>query len=143
MCLFFCKQKTAYEMRISDWSSDVCSSDLVEPPHPRRALTDLGHALVPVLDQVVAPPGQRARIVTPEVLGVLHLEARVLGGADDGAGAGQLPVREDIAVDEGAGVGRGVVGAGDAVVEQPATGTEPVAQESGRASCRERVCQTV
>src|SRR3546814_5695384 len=26
-CLFF-KQKTAYEMRISDWSSDVCSSDL-------------------------------------------------------------------------------------------------------------------
>src|SRR3546814_213440 len=29
MFLFFCKQKTAYEMRISDWSSDVCSSDLV------------------------------------------------------------------------------------------------------------------
>src|SRR3546814_20505667 len=27
-CLFFFKQKTAYEMRISDWSSDVCSSDL-------------------------------------------------------------------------------------------------------------------
>src|SRR3546814_8987445 len=25
---FFCKQRTAYEMRISDWSSDVCSSDL-------------------------------------------------------------------------------------------------------------------
>src|SRR3546814_6864569 len=25
---FFCKQKTAYDMRISDWSSDVCSSDL-------------------------------------------------------------------------------------------------------------------
>src|SRR3546814_18492343 len=25
---YFCKQKTAYEMRISDWSSDVCSSDL-------------------------------------------------------------------------------------------------------------------
>src|SRR3546814_7274183 len=41
--LFFFKQKTAYEMRISDWSSDVCSSDL----HPgedrqgaRRALPD-------------------------------------------------------------------------------------------------------
>src|SRR3546814_3401348 len=28
--LFFFKQKTAYEMRISDWSSDVCSSDLGE-----------------------------------------------------------------------------------------------------------------
>src|SRR3546814_4696506 len=30
MCfVFFFKQKTAYEMRISDWSSDVCSSDLL------------------------------------------------------------------------------------------------------------------
>src|SRR3546814_10521035 len=28
MVIFFFKQKTAYEMRISDWSSDVCSSDL-------------------------------------------------------------------------------------------------------------------
>src|SRR3546814_10305048 len=27
-CIFFFKQKTAYEVRISDWSSDVCSSDL-------------------------------------------------------------------------------------------------------------------
>src|SRR3546814_18976421 len=26
--VFFCKQKTSYDMRISDWSSDVCSSDL-------------------------------------------------------------------------------------------------------------------
>src|SRR3546814_4156522 len=29
---FFCKQKTAYEMRISDWSSDVCSSELLAAP---------------------------------------------------------------------------------------------------------------
>src|SRR3546814_6549580 len=28
MCFFFFKQKTAYDVRISDWSSDVCSSDL-------------------------------------------------------------------------------------------------------------------
>src|SRR3546814_3828408 len=28
LLVFFFKQKTAYEMRISDWSSDVCSSDL-------------------------------------------------------------------------------------------------------------------
>src|SRR3546814_4262369 len=34
-CLFFFfKQKTAYEMRISDWSSDVCSSDLVYTTEP-------------------------------------------------------------------------------------------------------------
>src|SRR3546814_9618858 len=31
--VFFFKQKTAYEMRISDWSSDVCSSDLIDLPH--------------------------------------------------------------------------------------------------------------
>src|SRR3546814_7338650 len=31
LCVFFFNQKTAYEMRISDWSSDVCSSDLLEP----------------------------------------------------------------------------------------------------------------
>src|SRR3546814_13771609 len=37
MFLFF-KQKTAYEMRISDWSSDVCSSDLAEPD--QRLLTE-------------------------------------------------------------------------------------------------------
>src|SRR3546814_2626574 len=30
ICCFFFKQKTAYDMRISDWSSDVCSSDLIE-----------------------------------------------------------------------------------------------------------------
>src|SRR3546814_2064762 len=33
-CFFF-KQKTAYEMRISDWSSDVCSSDLPDPANQR------------------------------------------------------------------------------------------------------------
>src|SRR3546814_8723750 len=40
-CLFFfSKQKTAYEMRIRDWSSDVCSSDLpsASPPSARCAL---------------------------------------------------------------------------------------------------------
>src|SRR3546814_1923664 len=36
---FFFKQKTAYEMRISDWSSDVCSSDL-DAPAPGRRLAD-------------------------------------------------------------------------------------------------------
>src|SRR3546814_5575106 len=35
--LFFFKQKTAYQMRISDWSSDVCSSDLSEPAGRNRS----------------------------------------------------------------------------------------------------------
>src|SRR3546814_575802 len=42
MYVFFFKQKTAYEMRISDWSSDVCSSDLImrqpSPPLSVRVL---------------------------------------------------------------------------------------------------------
>src|SRR3546814_17762713 len=42
---FFFKQKTAYEMRISDWSSDVCSSDLlvipVQPAGPLHDWTEL------------------------------------------------------------------------------------------------------
>src|SRR3546814_4971882 len=33
---FFFKQKTAYELRISDWSSDVCSSDLIADQHHRH-----------------------------------------------------------------------------------------------------------
>src|SRR3546814_2779567 len=37
---FFFKQKTAYEMRISDWSSDVCSSDLI--CSGRRTRRDVG-----------------------------------------------------------------------------------------------------
>src|SRR3546814_9416596 len=42
MCfsIFFFKQKTAYEMRISDWSSDVCSSDLL-----RSTLEGAGYAI--------------------------------------------------------------------------------------------------
>src|SRR3546814_4639275 len=48
MNFFFFKQKTAYEMRISDWSSDVCSSDLTAPDLDRPGLTnrsDEVHAL--------------------------------------------------------------------------------------------------
>src|SRR3546814_9672230 len=39
LVFFFFKQKTAYEMRISDWSSDVCSSDLAA--EARRGVGDL------------------------------------------------------------------------------------------------------
>src|SRR3546814_7092563 len=38
MFVFF-KQKTAYEMRISDWSSDVCSSDLLDVEHGKAPAT--------------------------------------------------------------------------------------------------------
>src|SRR3546814_12359733 len=38
-CFFFFQQKTAYEMRISDWSSDVCSSDLAGACDPGLPLS--------------------------------------------------------------------------------------------------------
>src|SRR3546814_11152620 len=41
----FCKQKTAYEMRISDWSSDVCSSDLVNMNEGQRKVLIHGNRL--------------------------------------------------------------------------------------------------
>src|SRR3546814_4456174 len=44
MFVFFFKQKTAYEMRISDWSSDVCSSDLALVIALREFA--LGHAIL-------------------------------------------------------------------------------------------------
>src|SRR3546814_8731233 len=49
---FFFKQKTAYEMRISDWSSDVCSSDLIEDYLANRPLN-----LVATIDRDTAYKG--------------------------------------------------------------------------------------
>src|SRR3546814_14335083 len=43
LLFFFFKQKTAYEMRISDWSSDVCSSDLRQAAADRRRANGDGH----------------------------------------------------------------------------------------------------
>src|SRR3546814_18060430 len=71
---FFFKQKTAYEMRISDWSSDVCSSDLADGEsrggrHTDRsigcggdraeAVRRAGGAGAPVAGSAVAPPRRR------------------------------------------------------------------------------------
>src|SRR3546814_11249896 len=39
--MFFFKQKTAYEVRISDWSSDVCSSDLEKNPAAKDAIAQI------------------------------------------------------------------------------------------------------
>src|SRR3546814_7952645 len=64
-CFFFFKQKTAYEMRISDWSSDVCSSDLAwqrratQAPEPATA-TATGQRAIMVLPTRVEGPGDVA-----------------------------------------------------------------------------------
>src|SRR3546814_3716090 len=47
---FFVKQKTAYEMRISDWSSDVCSSDLGSRPGWRQPPAARGRPCRPAED---------------------------------------------------------------------------------------------
>src|SRR3546814_12821365 len=57
---FFFKQKTAYEMRISDWSSDVCSSDLVEK---RQTWSLRIGAICPAKVTAGAPPFRRAIVI--------------------------------------------------------------------------------
>src|SRR3546814_2605013 len=47
---FFFKQKTAYEMRISDWSSDVCSSDLAAPVGHAGAMAALTRRATSVVE---------------------------------------------------------------------------------------------
>ena len=48
------KQKTAYEMNLCDWSSDVCSSDLIEPRLAIRFLHDSIHVSMPFF-QIIPP----------------------------------------------------------------------------------------
>src|SRR3546814_3454942 len=45
LIFFFFKQKTAYEMRISDWSSDLCSSDLLDSARLARVVVNPTHSL--------------------------------------------------------------------------------------------------
>src|SRR3546814_14256930 len=69
---FFFKQKTAYEMRISDWSSDVCSSDLnLDPARGAR----LGEDMPRISPLALLPPGR-----LPAVLLVALLLATLLAG---------------------------------------------------------------
>src|SRR3546814_5335128 len=56
--VFFFKQKTAYEMRISDWSSDVCSSDLVPQLCQRRRGVAAGGVTHGEIRQCTAFAGQ-------------------------------------------------------------------------------------
>src|SRR3546814_1669746 len=59
---FFFKQKTAYEMRISDWSSDVCSSDL---NGQARQTGKRAHAVPPRQSRATASGSRRRWRVAP------------------------------------------------------------------------------
>src|SRR3546814_12301445 len=127
MFVFFFKQKTAYEMRISDWSSDVCSSDLVTgvapggEEVPRPFVVAQGQALARPIDHddgAVAgfhPVESGKQAAAPPLLAVALPERLRAGAVDDGPAA-----------------------PGAARVEV-LTRHPPI----GRASCRERVCQYV
>src|SRR3546814_1582419 len=75
---FFFKQKTAYEMRISDWSSDVCSSDL---PRPRAAMSEAWRDLgTPRADGVLLIGDHASAHVPPDIdLGIDRSEERRVG----------------------------------------------------------------
>src|SRR3546814_500261 len=106
---FFFKQKTAYEMRISDWSSDVCSSDLLGQPLLRHRAR-----LIDRQFPVLAQGGLAALARVRAVLEHEHLAARrgdlaqeaghhgipqfdglVLGLCRINCGLGELDLRHD------------------------------------------------
>src|SRR3546814_10799890 len=72
---FFFKQKTAYEMRISDWSSDVCSSDLLAD---RITRLELGRAVREVQPRMLHLVGNVRVVEAPESEGVEVLAATVV-----------------------------------------------------------------
>src|SRR3546814_10523935 len=74
--LFFFKQKTAYEMRISDWSSDVCSSDLADPTNDDAACAPIDpfgnvKASQAALDYATVLSGSHFENVQDDVLATL------------------------------------------------------------------------
>src|SRR3546814_5033308 len=98
--MFFVKQKTAYEMRISDWSSDVCSSDL--------AIEAEVAAFLPQAPAWLATDPDDQAIGFMLIDGA-HMEALFIDPAWRGKGVGRQLVDH---------------------------------AQIGRASCRERVCQS-
>src|SRR3546814_3350945 len=85
---FFFKQKTAYEMRISDWSSDVCSSDLVAAREGRayEPVTAVGQHNAGVVEraglrQYIERGTEWLRDMGQRIAGRLHDVAASLSGA--------------------------------------------------------------
>src|SRR3546814_7082645 len=100
-CFFCFKQKTAYEVRISDWSSDVCSSDLVLD-NARQPLGALAEHALGGADQIVA------------LVGLIRLRGRGRRGGIAGLLVGGGGRRRLLRIDVGVGIAgavRGCLGA--------------------------------
>src|SRR3546814_2557012 len=80
--VFFFKQKTAYEMRISDWSSDVCSSDLNAPARHVIARR-VAEALRRAPDRLVDPIAPLTLVLERRV-GVLKIARQRARAGGDG-----------------------------------------------------------
>src|SRR3546814_7490717 len=120
---FFFKRKTAYEMRISYWSSDVCSSDLIIPEH----LANKGLGLHNDLQNESSIVGNFPTILMMRDFGTEEQKAEWMPGFMDGTRRLAFGLTEP---NHGS----------DATYLE----TTAVADgEIGRASCRERVCQYV
>src|SRR3546814_20710145 len=122
LSLFLFKQKTAYEMRISDWSSDVCSSDLLN-------------------GRVVVQPGAQKTDSDQRIANLMLAK-----GAEINAKPELEIYADDVKCAHGATCGQ----LDDTAVFYLRTRGVPEAQarallpyKIGRASCRERVCQYV
>src|SRR3546814_11399146 len=128
MCFFVFKQKTAYEMRISDWSSDVCSSDL-QPAQPANA-ADFRDDRLAILDRVADEGKSMDRDAA--AFQRFDRQQAVVDRAEAGAGADDhrnLPACEKIGITKGAG-------------DRDEHAARAFDQDDiGRASCRESVWQ--
>src|SRR3546814_18795244 len=117
--ILFFNQKTAYEMRISDWSSDVCSSDLTVLVHIEREQRHAGNRTVHMIPRPMVVQRARVEIVDE------HAPARSAGKAHPGT----------------AEVGFPAVERAERRAQRVADGTGCLAVEIGRAACRASVCQ--
>src|SRR3546814_8643823 len=136
--VFFFKQKTAYEMRISDWSSDVCSSDLIAAI--AGAVLAARHRRIPVLlDGFIC-----CAAMAPLAVANPAITAHCLAGHCS-AEPGHARLLELLGLDPllrlGMRLGEGSGAAVAASIVRAALAAHN--GKVGRASCRERVCQYV
>src|SRR3546814_8020070 len=66
MSFFFFKQETAYEMRLSDWSSDVCSSDLDSDTHALAKIDKAVAGIMAAIEDGLYQPSMKARMAELE-----------------------------------------------------------------------------